>query len=240
MINQRLEVIHGLVSDLQIRQSEEDFIFSNTDKSIGGVAAAGLAATGLAGAATNALLNSNDTADKVSIFICKVGNELVSGRFGEVTFFNGDEVEVVGERQANYMKAAAVRRPADRTIWMHPHCGRGRIAYILFSIKWIGLVSFGIPILMALADLIFSETPKGLIFFIVMPLIVGSMIAFVFSFNVFKFKKFSELSTTIFSTLGFDDPNMVDLPKVQKNILKNATNEERLAFHPHARWVYKY
>lgn len=237
---QRLDLIRGVVSELQVRQAEEDFVFSNADKAAGGLAAAALSIDGLAGAATGALLSSGDTAEKVYKFACKVGDQIVVGRFGEVTFIDGDEVEVAGERRGNYINALAITRPLSRTIWMHPHCGRGRRAYMIHSIRWITIVSYGAPFLLALIDYFISEPSKGLIFLFLMPLFVGLFVAIVFSFVAAKFKKFSILSSEIFTAIRFDNPDEVDLPKRQKTTLRNATNEERLAHHPHARWVYKY
>jgi hypothetical protein len=239
--NQQFTLIKGIISELQVRQSEEDFVVSNSDKAAGGAAAAGLAIGGLAGAATGALLSSGDTADKVSIFVCKVGNENVNGRFGEVTFSNGDEVEVVGERHGNNINAYAVAHPSHRTIWMHPHCGRGSKAFITMSIKWILLLSFLPPFMMGIIELWLSGQHAPLWFLlIIMPLSIGLVSGIVFFFVFTKFKKFSLLSSSIFNTLGFDKPDDIDLPQRQKLTLKNATNEERLAYHPHARWVYKY
>jgi hypothetical protein len=236
----RLDLIKGIVSELQVRQAEEHFVFTNADKTAGGMAAAGLAIDGLAGAATGALLSSGDTADKVYKFACKVGDQIVIGQFGEVTFANGDEVEVACEVRGSYMSAYAITRPSSRTIWMHPHCGRGRRAYILHSIRWIAPVSYGAPFFLALLDFFLSSPSKGLLFLFLMPLFVGLIVATVFSFVAAKFKKFSLLSSEIFAALRFDNPEEVDLPKLQNTTLKNATNEERLAYHPHARWVYKY
>ena len=238
--SQRLDLIKGVVSELQVRQLEEDFVFTNTDKTAGGMAAAVLSIGGLSGAATGALLSSGDTADKVYKFVCKVGDQIVIGRLGEVTFTNGDEVEIVGERRGNYISAYAIIRPSSRTIWMHPHCGRGRRAHMIHSIRWIALVSYGAPFFLALADYFLSNPSKGLMFLFLMPLLVGLIVAIVFSFVAARFKKFSLLSSEIFATLHFNNPDKVDLPKLQKTTLKNATNEERLAYHPHARWVYKY
>ncbi len=236
----RLDLIKGVVSELQVRPTEEDFVFTNADKTAGGMTAAGLAIDGLAGAATGALLSSGDTADKVYKFVCKVGDQIVIGRFGEVTFSDGDDVEVAGEHRGSYMNAYAITRPSSRTIWMHPHCGRGRRAYMLHSIRWIAIVSYGAPFFLALVDYFLSDPSKGLLFLFLMPLFVGLIVATVFSFVATKFKKFSSLSSEIFTALRFDNPDAFDLPKQQKTALKNATNEERLAYHPHARWVYKY
>lgn len=238
--SQRLDLIKGVISELQVRQAEEDFVFTNADKNSGGVAAAVLAIGGLSGAATGALLSSGDTADKVYKFVCKVGDYIVIGRFGEVTFTNGDEVEIAGERRGNHISAYAITRPSSRTIWMHPHCGRGRRAHMIHSIRWIALVSYGVPFFLALIDYFVPSPSKGIAFLFLMPFLVGLIVAIVFSFVAARFKRFSFLSSEIFAVFRFENPDEVDLPKQQKVTLKNATNEERLAYHPHARWVYKY
>lgn len=240
--SQRFDLIKGVVSELQVRQSEEDFVFSNADKTAGGMAAAGLAVGGLAGTATGALMSSGDTADKVSVFVCKVGHQIVNGRFGEVTFANGDEVEVAGAWRGNCMNAHAVVRPIDRTIWMHPHCGRGAKAYR--RNVWNGTTwsSIGTSTLMVALNLSFFDRVRDApIWFWLTAWMIGILsVGCICIFVAGKFSSFSLLSSEIFAALRFDNPDEVDLPKQQKITLKNATNDERLAYHPHTRWVYKY
>ena len=106
-----LSSYHSAVTDLKTSSSSENFVFGSGDRVIGGAAAAGLAAAGLAGAATGAAMSSGDAADKVTAFECRVGTQRVKGRFGEVTFADGDQIEVVGTVFKEELSALAVTRP---------------------------------------------------------------------------------------------------------------------------------
>lgn len=239
------EVVRGVVSELQVWRSDEDFVFSDVEKKAGGAGALALAADGMAGAATGSLLSSSDTAEKVFLFVCKVGDQIVKGRFGEVTFANGNEVEVAGERRGNHMNAVAMLRPADRTIWMHPHCGRGATAYWRFVKRMTAIASMGAATAFTLTAFLLAGDGDGrtsfpLWFWPVNWAGLAFILAMVALFVARKFASFANLSSTIFSALGFKDPANVDLPKNQKLALKAATNEVLLTYHPHARWVYKY
>jgi hypothetical protein len=110
LIVSKFELIDGTVSELVVRQDEHDFVFNATDKTSGAVAATGLAIGGLAGAATGAVLSSSETAEQVDYFLCKVGEHSVRGRFGKVTFVDGDIVQIAVQRENNNLQAYAVVR----------------------------------------------------------------------------------------------------------------------------------
>jgi hypothetical protein len=175
--NRSVVRIVGTVADLKTSSTSENFIFGSGDRVIGGAAAAGLAAAGLAGAATGAAMSSGDAADKVTVFECKVGTQSVKGRFGEVTFANGDQIQVVGTVFKEELSALAVTRPSDRTIWMHPHCSRGTKAYRRFCLRWIPILSVGTPALMVTAATLFSSERAMPIAFLAV-IVLGSALMF--------------------------------------------------------------
>ena len=233
--------ITGVIADLQTSATSEDFVFGAGDRATGSVAAVGLAAAGLAGAATGAAMSSGDAADKVTAFVCNVGAQRVTGRFGEVTFANGDEVEVVGSIHLERLSALAVRRPSDRTIWMHPHCSRGTRAYLKYCWRWIPAISFLTPALFFSAmTLISGGEDLGPWFFLTMILAGATMVAVLLLLLARKFFAFAKLSDQIFSGLGFESPESVDLPKRLSLASRDLSPEDRKQFHPWKRWVYKY
>ena len=237
----KLEVIRGVVSDLHISQGEEDFVFTNADKSAGAGAAVGLAVGGLAGAATGAVYNSGDAADKLDFFVCRIGDENVKGRFGKVSFSDGDTVEAVGLMERGQFNAYAVTRPSDRTIWMYPHSTRGTQAYKRYSLKSIGLQSLLIPgILFALMDFFSSGPSMGLGFWLWLSISSGLLYAVILGVVARRFMKFAHIADDIFESLGFDNPADVDLPKLLRPTIKGLTNQECWNYHPQARWVFKY
>jgi hypothetical protein len=241
MNGQRFEVIGGVVSDLQIQQNEEDFLFSSGDKAAGGISAAGLALAGLSGAATGAALNSDTTAERVDFFACKVGDHLVRGKFGQVSFSNGDTVDVAGLQQCSYFDAYAITRPSDRMIWMYPHCGKGTTAYRRFCALWIPAVGFGVLGCLALLFNCFVADESASFEFLILLISANGLIcSVIFGFVAARFYRFARLSNRIFIALGFDNPTKVDLHKRLRESGKTFSNVERLNYHPHARWVYKY
>ncbi|SFZ74938.1 putative type VI secretion system effector [Chitinimonas taiwanensis] len=244
MKSAKFEIIRGVVGDLQVAQEDKDFVFTAADKAAGGGAAVGLALGGLAGAATGAVLSTGDTAERVDFFVCRLGDTFVRGQFGEVNFSDGDVIEALGVRSGKHFDVLAVTRPSDRTIWMHPHCGRGTRAYLRFCFFWIGFLAWVISpaalfVLMWFAWGASSTVPPAWFIFTVyfgVGLIASSVLGFVAS----RFISFAHLSNDILRALCFEKPEEVDLPKRLREVSKTFTNEERLKYHPHARWVYKY
>ena len=174
----------------------------------------GLAVGGLAGAATGALLSSSDAADTVDFFTCTVDGQPVWGRFGMVSFKDGENVEVVGENTRQGFDAYAGTRPTDRTIWMYPHCSRGTKAYFWYSFKVVVFLSIFLPMLIFGVMGIISDKPfpelgawLGLI------ATTGSGFSFVFAWVAWRFNKFARISDDIFAALDFETPTEVALPK---------------------------
>lgn len=233
--------VTGKVTGLQTSASSEDFVVGQGDRATGNLAAVGLAAAGLAGAATGAAISSGDAADKVTAFVCNVGEQRVTGRFGEVTFADGDEVEVVGPIHSRILSALAVRRPSDRTIWMHPHCSRGTRAYLQFCWRWIPALSLLTPALFFSAmTLISGGEELGPWFFVTMILAGAVMVAILLLLLARRFFAFARISDQIFNGLEFESPESVDLPKRLSLASRELSPEDRKQFHPWKRWVYRY
>ena len=236
-----LEIIRGKVSDLHISQGEEDFVFTNANKAAGAGAAVGLAVGGLAGAATGAAMSSGDTADAVDFFICKVGEKNVKGQFGTVNFANGDNVEAVGAYSGDQFEVYALTRPADRTIWMYPHSGKGTQAYVRSSLMWIFIICWVIlPVVVFCMDFFFSSRPAPLEVWLIPIPIALLLCSSIFGFTAWRFMKFARISNDIFAALAFENPPSVDLSKRLRAASKDFSNEDRWNYHPHSRWVYKY
>ncbi len=239
--NRSVVRIIGTVTNLQTSAASEDFVFGVRDRAAGNVAAIGLAAGGLAGAATGAAISSGDAADKVTTFACDVGTQRVTGRFGEVTFVEGDEVEVVGSVYADTFSALAITRPSDRTIWMHPHCSRGTKAYLRFCLRWIPALAVATPAVMFTAATFFSSGESPPWWFEVISIGAAAlMLGVIQSLVAHRFYSFAKLSDQIFSGFQFDQPEYVDLPKRLSIASKSLSPEDRQRYHPWKRWVYKY
>jgi hypothetical protein len=239
--NRSVVRIVGTVADLRTSSTTENFVFGSGDRAVGGAAAVGLAAAGLAGAATGAAMSSGDAADKVTAFECTVGTQRVRGRFGEVTFADGDQIEVVGTVFNEELSALAVIRPSDRSIWMHPHCSRGTRAYARFCLRWIPALSFLTPTVFVLTmTLISGRRELDFLFFAAMLVSGAIAVAVLLLLLARHFLRFAKLSDQIFSGLQFDQPESVDLPKRLSVASSGLTPEDRQRYHPWKRWVYKY
>ena len=237
----RLNKISGVIANLHVTQDEQNFVQTRADQAAGGAAAVGLAVGGLAGAATGALLSSSDAADTVDFFTCTVDGQPVWGRFGIVSFKDGDSVEVVGENTRQGFEAYAITRPSDRTIWMYPHCSRGTKAHVRFSVVGIFLISiFGALCMQLVYGLILDGPSEGWGGLLVAFLTSAIGTALVASFVATRFVKFAHLSDDIFVALGFEKPAEVDLPKRLGVARKSFGHEDHLRYSPHVRWVYKY
>jgi hypothetical protein len=233
--------VAGTVADLKTSTTSENFVVGSGDRAVGAAAAVGLGAAGLAGAATGAAMSSGDAADKVTAFTCKVGTQRVAGRFGEVTFAEGEQIEVVGTVSSGELSALAVVRPSDRTIWMHPHCSRGTKAYRHFCMRWIPALSFLTPtVFVLLMTLISGGRGSDFLFFAVMITAGAIAVAALLFLLARKFRPFAKLSDQIFAALEFDQPESVDLPKRLSQTSSALSQEERKRYHPWSRWVYKY
>lgn len=235
-----LKVI-GVVSLLKTSTAEENFVSQTDDRVIGSAAAVGLAAIGLAGAATGAAISSGDASDKVTIFTCVVGEYSVSGRFGEVTFVEGDHIEVVGFFNSNNISALAITRPADKTIWMFPHCGRGTKAYRNYCWRWIPTISVVLPMVFMTAMTVISGSQGLDVWFFASIGITGMLAcAMLLLLLARKFYAFAKLSDQIFTTLGFKHAESIDLPQILSNRQKEQPDIKKTMFHPWKRWVYLY
>jgi hypothetical protein len=237
----KFELIDGTVSELVVRQDEHDFVFNATDKTSGAVAATGLAIGGLAGAATGAVLSSSEIAEQVDYFLCKVGEHSVRGRFGKVTFVDGDIVQIAVQRENNNLQAYAVVRPCDQTVWMHPHCGRGSIAFYKYAFKSIFLLSTIAPAcLFGMLDIFVSDNSVGVYAWLLMSLTSALLCGAILTFVASRFFQFAKLSDDIFASLKWNEPPNIDLPKRLRDASKSFTNEQQRQYHPYARWVFKY
>jgi len=86
-----LKLIKGVVDGLTVHAGEDEFVRSAGQQAAGVGAAAGLALDGMAGAAAGAGLAASSAGDSVQFFTCKLGEQLMQGRFSKVTFKDGDE-----------------------------------------------------------------------------------------------------------------------------------------------------
>lgn len=241
---EKLELMTGRLSDLYIEDKDENFLSSGCAELAAGGAALGLAAAGLAGAATNALFNASGGTDRVQNFTGLLDGKRISGRFSKIWFQNGDELECAGDFQLDGSAAVyAVRRPSDQTLWMFPHCSRGRKKHWNYARRMCVVL----PMITVESTLLFlvpkfgfalwskPETAFGANIFSLM----GINLGLYFALNTARrWVPFTAVAESIFAAFGYPDPAQVDLPQENKIYWKkHASAGELRQFSP---WVYRY
>jgi hypothetical protein len=242
--NKRLELLVGSLSDLCVENKEENFVSADSASMAARGAAAGLGIAGLAGGAANALFAAAGGTDSVQYFTGLLDGKRISGRFSKIWFQNGDELECVVDPQSDGSFAVyAVRRPSDQTLWMFPHCSRGRKKHWKYARKMcvvLSLLTTGCMLLFLTPKFGFAlwskpETAFGANIFTVMGIALGLY----FSLNTARrWAPFVAVAESIFAAYGYPDPAEVDMPKENSIYWKtHATAGELRKFSP---WVYRY
>ena len=239
-----MRIIKGTVSELSTYRGEEEFVRSQSERDAGGVLAVGLAAAGLAGPAVGTAMAASG-ADPVEFFTCKLGEQTIRGRFSKTTFKNGDEVEMaVYTKPDGSLVAQAVRRPADRMLWMVPHCSRGNKANFIFAFRMFGWGVVATSLLLCGSFAIFELYNKnGDLGFALFGYSVMSANALIisayFSIRIYhRWKPFVRQAEKIFSALGYQEPSKVDLPKDHKLACK--ARGEKWPYVSDGPWIYHY
>lgn len=230
-MSQSLKLISGVVTGLTVHAGEEDFLRSAGQQAAGVGAAAGLALEGMAGAAAGAGLAASSAGDSVEFFSCKLGEQLVQGRFSKVTFKDGDALDmVVAPQRSGLPLVLAARRVIDRVLWMAPHCSRGTLALRKFSWRLV----FHLFFLILLGATLFTvgmeyfSAPGGQFSwnFVWFMLVIGSSLAAIAApYYALRFYRqwlpIARKAELIFAALGYPDPTRVDLPRDHKCYCKS-------------------
>ena len=217
-MSEYFQIIKGKISDLKVIDTSLAIFGSGA---LNGLPAISHAVMGDNLAAASQVATSNryedesDFLNSVQYFTCKIGNLEVRGIFCRAFFRNGDQVEVVVEPcdEDGYL-AYALRRPIDHRLWLYPWAMKGSKANNRAALKSTGIFT----LLVYLCDL-------------VLLIIVSSDLSdFAFGFSVttpvfilfflisyFCYKKLlgggSKEDDKIFATLGYPNPEMVDMEK---------------------------
>ena len=212
------QIIKGKISDLKVIDTSLAVFGSGA---LNGLPTIGHAVMGDNLAAASQVATSNryedesDFLNSVQYFTCKIGNLEVRGIFCRAFFRNGDQVEVVVEpcEEDGYF-AYALRRPIDHRLWLYPWAMKGSKANSRAALKNTGIFTllvylFDLVLLIIvsndLSDFAFGfsvTTPVFILFFLI---------------SYFCYKKLlgggSKEADKIFATLGYPDPETVDMEK---------------------------
>lgn len=243
-MNKKLVLLTGRLSDLYIENDEENFLSSAAVEMAASGTAIGLAAAGLAGAATNSLVAASGGMDSIQAFTGVVNGKRISGRFSKIGFKDGDFIECAVDAQDDGSYAVyAVRRPADQTLWMFPHCSRGSKKHWKYARKMCLILA-----LIAATSLLLVLMPHyGIALWaneksyhaVTVFTIMGVVMGFYFSLKTaFQWAPFVSIAESIFSVFGYPDPAQVDMPEQDRSFRKKHADADTT--EDSAPWVFRY
>jgi hypothetical protein len=218
-----LSLVRGVVQNLIVTKGHEDFVFHSSDKNITDVVAIGAAAT-------EQLFNSviltsavGDAEISVDRFTCTVNNVVFTGRFHEIQFKSGDEIEFVVEMTQNNGVVYAARSPSMRLLWMMPHQMRGKAAQKKSDVKWSLIIALCLTSIFELCDFFFIKTVSGRHWKYDLIGVIGffSIVLLVCLWVRRRLFRHSLLATEVIKALGYENPDAVDLPALSKYARKN-------------------
>ena len=214
-----LELIRGTVKNLNITDGYDNFVFSQNSQKAAGVATTAGVAMGsifISSVIANAGFNSSES---VEFFTCKVDGLPVAGRFKNVSFKEGDELEFVVEYTNREKQAAighAVRDPKQRLLWVVPEQERGTVAQKKDNI-WTAKMAAGFFAIISFISgvgmgfVLGFDTVFIWLLIVFTPLFMGGG-AFLLGVLSTQFMvKRSEHANKVFTAMGYDNPEEVDL-----------------------------
>jgi len=217
------EVIEGVVQNLTVFDANVNYL-SDAEKNaeIAGMVAILQAATGAAGAVGSAQAASYE-GDPVDGFAMNVGNEIVRGSFWKTTFRNGDLVRAIGWRHERIFHAVAIASPAQRIVWMQPHCERGTLAQkkrLLRNSVLVVVASF------AFSSFLFTSENVEFWFYLLSSVLGAALILVVTVWMSWRdFMAFANQIDEVGLALGIESPENIDLAKSTASMVREGKPE---------------
>ncbi|MCO6551748.1 MAG: hypothetical protein J6563_02085 [Gilliamella sp.] len=221
------QIITGYITDLEVYDTQESYLNA---RKLAGCPDVNLRTIGhldLVSMANSMKINAAkiqnidyDTADIEQYFCCKLGDKVIEGVFCRTFFNEGDYVEAVVDPLAggSYF-AYALRRPADKLLWLHPYATEGTEAGnsklnipILPRIFLIGAGGLGAFTFFYFVVMAFSKNNFSLLLMAAMGLLF-ILPTYLFSSALKKSKSGSAIADKIFATLGYSNPKTFDIEK---------------------------
>ena len=232
----KYEVLRGEVRNLKARHIYENFVFGTSDRNVAAGVSVAEAAAGLAGAVATAQM-ANYEGDQIYAFMMEVDGKVIAGRFWDIGFKEGDQVEVVGQQIGEVFEAMAVTDPKQRLIWITPHHEKGtrafqqeeRWRYIKYLIASAVGIFTGFPVI----SLFFEKTPDYLELF--RDLFVLWMVAGVAAYFILRlprcFRDYALETTAVGRALGIKNPEDMDIVQSDKKALSEGKKSRGMAYY---------
>ena len=230
-MSEYFQIIKGKISDLKVIDTSLAVFGSGALNGLPAISQA-LMGDNLAAASQVATSNryedESDFLNSVQYFTCKIGNLEVRGIFCRAFFRNGDQVEVVVEPcdEDGYL-AYALRRPIDHRLWLYPWAMKGSKANSRAALKSAGI--FILPVYLCILVTI-TILAKQLSAFIAAFTVSTALCTLCFLISFFWNKKLlgggSKEADKIFATLGYPNPEMVDMEKEFLEVFINKSESD--------------
>lgn len=238
----KLHLICGEVTDLRVSKGYIDPVFGTTERATATVGALAAVAVGQALTST-VLTNASHGAEiDVEYFTCSVAGLSLSGHLHRVDFKNGDEMEFVIEKLGERGFVQGARSAVNRIVWMMPYQTRGVAAQQKNNTKWRYVTSLLCGSIPTAFFLFFLPEDKNSPFWFYPAIFLGtSLTTLVISFLITRrFNEFSVMATEVLHAFGYENPEWVDLPALNKRAeqkLRSHAPDSPIMFQP---WRFHY
>lgn len=208
----------GVVRDLRVEVTTVDAFQQDLLQGRTALAGTLAAAVGLSGIAAGMVaMSMHEMREKAFSLTFQLGDNTVRAVLWGCPFQDGDEVEIVAERDGDYLRAFAVLRPKDRVVALFPHVVSGRSAHNKSTFKVLLWVYLAIAVFASISMTFFWFLGGGgdVGFFLAC---VGAVIlAAIAMFSIIgwsvsrKYLPFVMMAENIFSVLGWSDVGRINL-----------------------------
>ncbi|WP_293931802.1 putative type VI secretion system effector [Iodobacter sp.] len=214
----------GIINNLKIVRAQQNILYSPHMKQAASVSAIIFAVAGMGAAAVQTSSNSEAGADDVDLYSFMMNGVQYAGCTREALFKEGDEVDLVYEKNEQGNEVYGVRRASTRSIWLYPYMSCGTKASVIRALKLWTYFSLGgggfIFVGITVGNFALG---KGLVDFekiILMQIAVFLITAIGFSIFLPRLYRFSLLANEVFSVFGFENPKWMDLHKTSNEFRK--------------------
>lgn len=225
----------GKIGNYKRTRGESNFMLTEADRAGMGVVAIAAGLAGLSGQAISTASNAADTSESAHFIECTIDGTPVAGWVWRSPFKEGDEVEAAAYWDGKDFLLQGVRRLSDGMTALYPHCSRGRKAHNKNALKWWAMVSvvlFGFYCL--IPGSVYIEKPPNAEEFVntMLKVFGGGALFFTGFFGLMiysmsrKWLPMVYAAESVFRTLGWTNPEDIDLVKLSKQFKRGGEGVE--------------
>jgi hypothetical protein len=232
--------LSGTIRQLKRERGQASFVLTQADRAgMGAIAiAAGLA--GLGGQAISVASAAASAEEDADYLEFELDGKQVAGWVWRSPFSEGDVVDVAAYWDGKRYQLQAIARPSDGLTALYPHCSRGKRAHVGNAVKWWliigGTLMLGITIFIGWG--LYQYPPQHTKLADALMTMFGIAAAFNFGFfglMVFslarKWMPFVRVAESAFRTLGWPNPESIDLVRSSKKLRTSDDSAEFGTFY---------